>query len=177
MRGRSGRAQWQDANGRGKDLQQDARALWPVSRKLLLHWPTHKEACNVVVNAASFFDTLVTEGGNRSLCSFVEEHDDGQRGMVHFKFPSPAALEKMVQRKGVQTMPADTQFIPLDRLQLYDRTAQAEIQNFDFWNEVLNVAATYDVDLHICLLLSVTLSDGRFCRPAVVPKFFGSGSF
>ena len=151
--------------------------MWPVSRKLLLHWPTHKEACNVVVNAASFFDTLVTEGGNRSLCSFVEEHDDGQRGMVHFKFPSPAALEKMVQRKGVQTMPADTQFIPLDRLQLYDRTAQAEIQNFEFWNEVLNVAATYDVDLHICLLLSVTLSDGRFCRPAVVPKFFGSGSF
>ena len=139
------------------------------------HWPKHKEGCNVVVNAASFFETLVTEDGNRLICSFVEEHDDGQRGMVHVKFPSPTTLEDMLQRKGVQTMPADTEYLPLDRLHLHD--AQAEIQNCDFWDEVRNVVATYDVDLHICVLLSVTLSDGRFCRPAVLPRFFGSGPF
>ena len=139
------------------------------------HWPKHKEGCNVVANATSFFETLTTDGGNRSLCTFVEECSGGERGVVHFTCPSPTTLEDMLQRKGVQTMPADTEYLQLDRLHLHD--AQAEIQNCDFWDEVRNVVATYDVDLHICVLLSVTLSDGCFCRPAVLPRFFGSGPF
>ena len=143
------------------------------------HWPSHKEACEVVTNASAFFKSLASEASNVALCSFVEEFGGAaERGIVHFICPSLDILKDMQGNRPCNSaMHADMQWIPLDRMQIYIDAVRVEVQAKDFWEEVLRAASVCDVSWQICVMLSVTLSDGSlFCRPAVVPRFFGPSS-